>query len=222
MTNRDWWPNQPAVEVLRAHEPRPHPLGKAHDYAAELETLDFETLRQDLFDLMTTSQDWRPADYGHYGPLFIRMTWHAAGTRIADGRGGADGGAQRFAPLNSWPDNVSLDRARRLLWPIKQKYGRKLSWADLLAVFEGYGALSSAVLGDGALDAKTKELIALAIAVTKQCDGCMASHARGAARRGATAEEVAEALGVAILMNGGPGTVHAPRAFEAFRSSPTR
>src|SRR3954454_9501608 len=142
-TNRDWWPNQPDLTVLRQHGPQPNPIGDDFDYAAEFKTLDLEALKRDLIEVMTTSQDWWPADYGHYGPLFIRMTWHAAGTyRIADGRGGGGTGAQRFAPLNSWPDNASLDKARRLLWPVKQKYGKKLSWADLL-VFTGNVALES-------------------------------------------------------------------------------
>jgi len=142
-TNRDWWPNQLDLQVLHQHSPRASPLGESFDYAGEFKTLDVEALKRDLVAVMTTSQAWWPADYGHYGPLFIRLTWHAAGTyRIADGRGGGDGGAQRFAPLNSWPDNVSLDKARRLLWPLKQKYGRKLSWADLL-VFAGNVALES-------------------------------------------------------------------------------
>jgi catalase-peroxidase len=132
-TNRDWWPNQPDVKVLDRLDPRSDPLGEDYDYRSEFESLDVEQLKQDLIEVMTTSQDWWPADYGHYGPLFIRMTWHAAGTyRTIDGRGGGGQGAQRFAPLNSWPDNANLDKARRLLWPVKQKYGRKLSWADLL------------------------------------------------------------------------------------------
>ena len=142
-SNQDWWPDQLDLQVLHQHSPYANPMGADYDYAAEFAALDVEALKQDLVELMTTSQDWWPADYGHYGPLFIRMSWHAAGTyRIADGRGGGGQGAQRFAPLNSWPDNVSLDKARRLLWPIKQKYGRKISWADLL-VFTGNVALES-------------------------------------------------------------------------------
>jgi catalase-peroxidase len=143
MSNQDWWPNQPNLQVLDQHSRRRDPMGEDFDYASEFKTLDVEALRRDLTELMTNSQDWWPADYGHYGPLFIRMTWHAAGTyRIEDGRGGGGTGAQRFAPLNSWPDNANLDRARRLLWPIKQKYGRKLSWADLL-VYTGNVAMES-------------------------------------------------------------------------------
>jgi catalase-peroxidase len=142
-TNRDWWPNQPDLQVLNKPSRDSDPLGEDFSYAAAFKHLDVEALKQDLLDVMTTSQDWWPADYGHYGPLFIRMSWHAAGTyRIADGRGGGGAGAQRFAPLNSWPDNANLDKARRLLWPIKQKYGRKLSWADLL-VFAGNVAMES-------------------------------------------------------------------------------
>ncbi|MFF0814856.1 catalase/peroxidase HPI [Rhodococcus sp. NPDC003318] len=143
LTNQDWWPEQIDVSVLHAHSPKSNPLGADFDYAAEFAKLDVDALKRDLFDLMTTSQDWWPADYGHYGGLFIRMSWHAAGTyRISDGRGGGGQGAQRFAPLNSWPDNANLDKARRLLWPIKQKYGNKISWADLL-VFAGNAALES-------------------------------------------------------------------------------
>jgi catalase-peroxidase len=142
-TNRDWWPNQLNLQVLHQHSSRSNPMGDDFDYAAEFKTLDLEALKRDVIDVMTTSQDWWPADYGHYGPLFIRMTWHAAGTyRIHDGRGGGGQGAQRFAPLNSWPDNANLDKARRLLWPIKKKYGTKISWADLL-VFAGNVALES-------------------------------------------------------------------------------
>jgi catalase-peroxidase len=142
-TNHDWWPNQLDLSVLHRQSPLSHPMGEGFDYAHEFATLDLEALRRDVIELMSTSQDWWPADYGHYGPLFIRMSWHAAGTyRIADGRGGGGQGAQRFAPLNSWPDNASLDKARRLLWPIKQKYGRKISWADLL-VYTGNVAMES-------------------------------------------------------------------------------
>ncbi|MFC5663973.1 catalase/peroxidase HPI [Kitasatospora misakiensis] len=142
-TNRDWWPNQLDLQVLHQNSPVAGPMGEDFDYAAEFATLDVDALRRDVIELMTKSQDWWPADYGHYGPLFIRMSWHAAGTyRIADGRGGGGSGAQRFAPLNSWPDNASLDKARRLLWPVKQKYGRKISWADLL-VFAGNCAMES-------------------------------------------------------------------------------
>ncbi|WP_213455626.1 catalase/peroxidase HPI [Rhizomonospora bruguierae] len=142
-TNQDWWPGQLNLQVLHQHSPRANPMDPDFDYAAEFRTLDVEALKRDVIALMTASQEWWPADYGHYGPLFIRMSWHSAGTyRIEDGRGGGGDGAQRFAPLNSWPDNASLDKARRLLWPIKQKYGRKISWADLL-VFAGNCALES-------------------------------------------------------------------------------
>ena len=134
-TNRDWWPHQLRVDLLSQHSTKSDPLGIGFDYAAEFQTLDLAAVKADLAALMTDSQDWWPADFGHYGPLFIRMAWHSAGTyRIGDGRGGAGRGQQRFAPLNSWPDNVSLDKARRLLWPVKQKYGQKISWADLLVL----------------------------------------------------------------------------------------
>ena len=143
VTNRDWWPNQPDLSVLRERSMRSNPMGEDYNYAEEFKTLDVEALKRDMFEVMTTSQDWWPADYGHYGPLFIRMSWHAAGTyRIHDGRGGGGEGAQRFAPLNSWPDNASLDKARRLLWPVKQKYGRKISSADLI-IFAGNCAYES-------------------------------------------------------------------------------
>jgi catalase-peroxidase len=142
-TNQDWWPNQLDLSVLHQHSPRSNPLGEDFDYAKEFATLDVEALKADLIEVLTTSQDWWPADYGHYGPLMIRLTWHQAGTyRIEDGRGGGGDGSQRFAPLNSWPDNANLDKARRLLWPIKQKYGNKISWADLL-VLAGNVALES-------------------------------------------------------------------------------
>ena len=142
-SNQDWWPNQLNLKVLHQNPPARNPMGTEFDYAAEFKTLDLNALKKDIEQVMTTSQDWWPADFGHYGRLFIRMAWHSAGTyRIHDGRGGAGDGEQRFAPLNSWPDNVNLDKARRLLWPIKQKYGKKISWADLM-VFAGNCALES-------------------------------------------------------------------------------
>ncbi|AVB22021.1 MULTISPECIES: catalase/peroxidase HPI [Pseudomonas syringae group] len=142
-TNRDWWPKQLNLKILHQHSSLSDPMGEGFDYAKEFKSLDFEAVKKDLRDVMTQSQDWWPADFGHYGPLFIRMAWHSAGTyRTGDGRGGAGAGQQRFAPLNSWPDNVSLDKARRLIWPVKQKYGRKISWADLI-VLTGNVALES-------------------------------------------------------------------------------
>jgi len=142
-SNRDWWPDALDVSVLHRSSTLSDPMGKAFDYAKEFKTLDLNAVIKDLHALMTTSQEWWPADFGHYGGLMIRMAWHSAGTyRITDGRGGAGAGQQRFAPLNSWPDNTNLDKARRLLWPIKQKYGRKLSWADLM-ILAGNVALES-------------------------------------------------------------------------------
>lgn len=142
-SNRDWWPNQLKLNILRQHSSLSNPMGEEFNYAEEFKSLDLDALKKDIFDLMTTSQEWWPADYGHYGPFFVRMAWHSAGTyRIADGRGGGGAGTQRFAPLNSWPDNGNLDKARLLLWPIKQKYGKKISWADLM-ILAGNCALES-------------------------------------------------------------------------------
>lgn len=142
-SNRDWWPNLLKLNILRQHSTLSNPMGEEFNYAEEFKTLDLDAVKNDLYDLMTNSQDWWPADYGHYGPLFIRMTWHSAGTyRVSDGRGGGGTGNQRFAPINSWPDNGNLDKARLLLWPVKQKYGRKISWADLL-ILAGNCALES-------------------------------------------------------------------------------
>ena len=142
-SSSDWWPSQLDLKMLHQNSPKSNPMGEAFNYAEEFKKLDFVALKKDLHALMTDSQDWWPADYGHYGPLFIRMAWHSAGTyRMGDGRGGAGSGNQRLAPLNSWPDNVNLDKARRLLWPIKRKYGSKISWADLM-IFTGNCALES-------------------------------------------------------------------------------
>src|SRR5271167_20176 len=142
-SNADWWPNQLKLNILHQHSSKSDPMGEEFNYASEFKSLDLNAVVKDLHALMTDSQDWWPADFGHYGPLFICMAWHSAGTyRTGDGRGGAGSGSQRFAPLNSWPDNVNLDKARRLLWPIKQKYGRKISWADLM-ILTGNVALES-------------------------------------------------------------------------------
>ena len=151
LANQHWWPDQVNVKMLHQNGADTNPLGQDFDYATAFGQLDLRALQDDLTELMTDSQDWWPADYGHYGPLFVRMAWHSAGTyRIGDGRGGAGSGSQRFAPLNSWPDNGNLDKARRLLWPIKKKYGRSISWADLM-ILAGNAALESMALQRSAL-----------------------------------------------------------------------
>ncbi|MUM35652.1 catalase-peroxidase, partial [Mycobacterium sp. CBMA361] len=140
-SNRDWWPNAVNLKILQKNPPAVDPTDEGYDYREAVKTLDFEAFERDFDELLTNSQDWWPADFGHYGPLFVRMSWHAAGTyRVEDGRGGGGRGMQRFAPLNSWPDNVSLDKARRLLWPLKKKYGKKISWSDLI-VYAGNRAM---------------------------------------------------------------------------------
>ena len=217
-SNQGWWPNQLNLRILHQDNPPPIPWAK-FDYAAEFETLDFEALARDVDALMTQSQDWWPADYGHYGPLFIRMTWHGAGTyRIADGRGGGGSGAQRFAPLNSWPDNANLDKARRLLWPIKQKYGRKISWADLI-IFAGNCALEIDGPQDvrlrrrsrGHLGARGGRLLGPGDHVARRRALQRRSRARESARRGADGPDLRQPGGAERQPRPARGRARHPR-----------
>jgi catalase-peroxidase len=204
-TNRDWWPHQLDLKILHQFSPATDPLGEAFDYAEEFSKLDFAALKRDLRALMTDSQDWWPADYGHYGPLFVRMAWHAAGTyRIFDGRGGAGTGQQRFAPINSWPDNVNLDKARRLLWPIKKKYGNRISWADLI-VLAGNVALESMGLETFGFGAGRKDVYEPDESVYWGPEGSWLGDTRGGTRPDFERPLAAVQMGLIYVNPEGPG-----------------